>query len=72
MIRRTQKKRKKEAKPYNCPKCDKDFSTVDDGCKHTATIIDLDLEIFSSQTNSEEKSEAESGSTKKTIWLLPM
>ena len=30
-----------EANPYTCPKCDKEFSTVEDWCQHAATIIDL-------------------------------
>ena len=44
-----------EPKPYLCPKCDKKFSTTEDGCQHAATIIDLDMEIFSSQDQEADK-----------------
>ena len=46
-----------EEKPYICPKCDKKFSTTEDGCQHAAAIIDLDMEIFSSQASQEEDSQ---------------
>ena len=38
-----------EEKPYNCPKCNKKFATAEDGCQHAEAIIDLDMDIFSSQ-----------------------
>ena len=38
-----------EEKPFKCPKCDITFSKVDDGCEHAETIIDLEMDIFSTQ-----------------------
>ena len=37
-----------EEKPFKCPKCDKRFSSKEDGCKHAETIIDLGMDCFSS------------------------
>ena len=43
-----------EEKPFKCPKCDITFSNVDDGCEHAETIIDLEMDIFSTQVEWDE------------------